>query len=223
MSIQEAFRAEGERLSAVVLGLTEEMFDRPTGCPPWTVRDLLAHVRTATGRLIGMLNGPAPTHAEVDTAGYYAPAKFTPETDSARVGGAQREAVEMPSGRALAEDFDRTWRMVSTAVAAAQSGRLVRTRHGDAMTVDDFLATRVVELGVHGLDLADALGRPYWLTDPAATLIADLVAGRDGVALADGLGWDRLTLIGKATGRAEVTDAEQAEVDRRGVRWLAFG
>jgi hypothetical protein len=86
--------------------------------------------------------------------------------------------------------------------------------------------TRVVELGVHGLDLATALGRKPWLTAPAGELIAGLLtraAGEAGTGFADELRWDRLTLITKATGRQPLTDAEQDELDRRGVRWLALG
>lgn len=98
-----------------------------------------------------------------------------------------------------------------------------RTRHGDAMTVDDFLVTRVVELGVHGLDLAAAVGRQPWLSDEAAAVIADLLSGGRERAMCDPLNWDRRTFIAKATGRARATDAERAELGRLGLRWLAFG
>ena len=37
------------------------------------------------------------------------------------------------------------------------------------------------------------------------------------------LGWDRLTLIRKTTGRVALTAPEQAAVDAAGFRWLAFG
>ena len=226
MPVRDVFQAEAERLSRVLGGLTEAEYQRPTPCPPWNVRGLAAHVRTGAGRVIGMLAEPAPPRAVVDAADYFGPAKFTPETDAARVDTAQREGAEFDTGRALAEDFDRTWRAAYAASAAAEPGRVVRTRHGDPMTLDDFLVTRVVELGVHGLDLATALGREPWLTAPAGELIAGLLtraAGAAGAGLADELRWDRLTLIAKATGRWPLTTAERAEIDRRGVRWLAFG
>ncbi|MBE1491943.1 maleylpyruvate isomerase N-terminal domain-containing protein [Plantactinospora soyae] len=226
MLVRDAFAAEAGRLSDVLAELTEADQLRPTGCPPWNVRDLAAHVRTGAGRVIGMLAAPAPPGAEVDAADYFGPAKFAPETDAARVDTARREGAEFDSGRALAEDFDRTWRAAYAASAKAEPDRLVRTRHGDPMTLDEFLVTRVVELGVHGLDLASALGREPWLTTPAADLISGLLdraAGAAGAGLADELGWDRLTLIAKATGRWPLTDAERAEIDRRDVRWPTFG
>jgi len=222
----DVFRAEAERLSGVLGGLSEPEYLLPTPCPPWNVRGLAAHVRTGAGRLITMLAAPPPTRAEVDAAAYFGPAKFAPGTDADRVDTARREGADFDTGRALAEDFDRTWRAAYAAAATAAPDRLVRTRHGDPMTLDEFLVTRVVELGVHGLDLATALGREPWLTAPAGELIAGLLtraAGEAASGLADELRWDRLTLISKATGRRPLTDAERGELDRRGVRWLAFG
>lgn len=43
------------------------------------------------------------------------------------------------------------------------------------------------------------------------------MAGRDG------LDWDPLTVIRKATGRAGLTDRERALVADAGFRWLSFG
>nr|MDT0659746.1 maleylpyruvate isomerase N-terminal domain-containing protein [Micromonospora sp. DSM 115978] len=222
MAVEEAFRAEARRLADILLALDEPAFDRPTNCPPWRVRDLVAHVCAATGRVTEMLARPAPPAALVDAAGYFSPAKFAAAIDAARVDDAVRGAAG--GGHQLAVTFDRTRRAAEAAVVAAPPGRLVRTRHGDAMTVPDFLATRVVELGVHGWDLAAALGRPTWLTEAAGAVIADLLATSPAaVQLPETLGWDPPTLIAKATGRLPLTDRERGEVDRRSVRWPSFG
>ncbi|GAA2699584.1 hypothetical protein GCM10010429_01420 [Micromonospora olivasterospora] len=83
------------------------------------------------------------------------------------------------------------------------------------MAPAEFLVTRVVEVGVHGLDLAAALGREPWLT-PAA---AEVTGGRGVPA---GLGWDGSTLVAEATGRAPLTGRKRAVLAAAGVRWLAF-
>jgi len=171
----EALRAECGRLAAELDGLGEADFGRPTRCVPWTVAELLAHVRTATGRLTAMLADPAPATVDVDAAGYYRPGLFGAEINGARIERARQDAAA-EGGPGLVADFDRTWRAVADQVAAQPPGRLVRTRHGDGIRLDDFLLTRVVEVGVHGLDLADALGRDPWLTEPAAAAIASLLA-----------------------------------------------
>ncbi|OKI60656.1 maleylpyruvate isomerase family mycothiol-dependent enzyme [Micromonospora sp. CB01531] len=220
-TVRVAFRDECGRLEEVLRGLAEADLDRPTPCPPWAVRDLLAHVSTGAGRLVDMLAAPAPERAEVDAAGYFGAAKFTPEVDSARIDSARREARQLAGVAEVADGFARAWRAADAAVAAQPPGRLVRTRHGDAMTLTEFLRTRVVEVGVHGLDLADALDRRPWLTPTAAQVVADLLT--NGRPVPDGLGWDPLTLVRKATGRAPLTDRERTLVDRSGFRWLSFG
>ncbi|MEH1014674.1 maleylpyruvate isomerase N-terminal domain-containing protein [Micromonospora sp. CPCC 206060] len=218
---REAFRAECGRLTEILAGLDGNLLDRPTGCPPWAVRDLVAHVLTGAGRLTGMLAAEPPPRAEVDAAAYFGAAKFTPGVDHERVAAARREAATLPAGPALAAEFDQTWRAVYDAVGAVPPGRVVRTRHGDAMAVGEFLVTRVVEVAVHGLDLAAALHRPVWLTGAAAEVVARLLVG-DAVVPA-GLDWDRRTLIAKATGRAPLTDVERSTLERSGFRWLSFG
>ncbi|MER7457363.1 maleylpyruvate isomerase N-terminal domain-containing protein [Micromonospora sp. NPDC126480] len=217
--VRTGFRDECARLVEVLRDLTENDLDRPTDCRPWDVRGLLGHVRTGVGRLADMLAAPAPPHAEVDAAGYFGAAKFTPPVDAARIDGGRREGRQL-SAAALADDVDRVWRATLHAVDTQPAGRVVRTRHGDAMTVVEFLRTRVVEVGVHGLDLAAALDRPPWLTPAAATVVADLLTG--GRPVPPGLGWDRLTLVRKATGRAPLTPAERATADAAGFRWLSF-
>ncbi|WUJ27092.1 maleylpyruvate isomerase N-terminal domain-containing protein [Micromonospora sp. NBC_00389] len=218
--VRAAFRAECARLTEILGELDDADLDRVTDCPPWTVRELIAHVRTGAGRLTDMLAAPAPPRAEVDAAGYFGAAKFTPEVDAGRISGGRRDARQVDRA-ALSTEFDRAWRAADAAVAAAPSGRVVRTRHGDAMRVTEFLRTRVLEVGVHGLDLAAALDRPPWLTPQAATVIADLLTG--GRPVPAELRWDRLTLIRKTTGRASLTGPERAAIDAASFRWLAFG
>ncbi|MGI5519828.1 maleylpyruvate isomerase N-terminal domain-containing protein [Micromonospora sp. CA-259024] len=218
--VRAAFSAECAQLTEILAELVDADLDRPTDCPPWSVRELIAHVRTGVGRLTDMLAAPAPPRAEVDAAGYFGAAKFTPEVDADRIAGGRRDARQVDRA-ALASELDQAWRATDAAVAAAPPDRVVRTRHGDAMLLTEFLRTRVVEVGVHGLDLAAALGRPPWLVPPAAAVIADLLTG--GRPAPAGLSWDRLTLIRKATGRAALTASERAAIDAAGFRWLAFG
>ncbi|WBB53902.1 maleylpyruvate isomerase N-terminal domain-containing protein [Verrucosispora sp. WMMD573] len=226
--VRSAFHDECDRLGAVLRTLDRSDLDRPTRCTPWTVADLLAHVRTGAGRLADMLAVEVPGPAQVDAAGYFGATKFVPEVDAARIGSARSEATRHRSqelaagpGAVLGTDFDAVWRATLAAVDGHPADRVVRSRHGDAMTVTEFLRTRVVEVGVHGLDLAEALDRQPWLTPTAARVIADLLTG--GQALPAHLGWDRLTLIRKATGRETRSRTEQEALDVAGIRLLTFG
>ncbi|RGC67263.1 mycothiol-dependent maleylpyruvate isomerase [Micromonospora sp. MW-13] len=220
-AVRAAFHDECATLGGVLRGLGPADLDRPTGCPPWRVRELVAHVSTGVGRLAGMLSAPTPGRAEVDAAGYFGAAKFTPEVDRARIDSARREARELPDPAAVAAEFDRAWQAADDAVGRQPPGRVVRTRHGDAMALSEFLLTRVVEVGVHGLDLAAALGRAPWLTPDAAEVVAALLTGGRDVPAE--LGWDRLALVSRATGRVPLTGRERAVLTAAGVRWLSFG
>ncbi|GAA1897449.1 maleylpyruvate isomerase N-terminal domain-containing protein [Asanoa iriomotensis] len=222
MSVLDAFCAEAARLGEVLGGLSSSDWSRATACPPWDVAGLVGHVVTTIARVPGMLDGVAPAAADVDAVGYYRPdERFAPVVDRARVEGGQERAALAGSGAALAAEFERTWRSVVARCAAAPEGRIVRTRHGDAMLLTEFLVTRVVEVGVHGLDLAAALDLPAWLTPPAAAVLTDLLLPTAGAAL-DELGWDQVTLVRVATGRAPLPPHAREVLKRHEIRRLAL-
>ena len=220
-----AFVAEARNLSAALATVTEAEFDRPTRCTPWTARALLAHVGMGADRVITMLAEPAPLAADTDAAGYYRPDKrFSSATNRERVDGAVAAAVRAGSGAGLAARFARTWRDAYAAVAARPADRVVRTRHGDAMLLTDFMVTRVVELAVHGLDFADAFDRPSWTHDSAIEVMTRLLLPEAARPRLDALGWDRMTVVRVATGRAGRGDRADAEWLRAaGITWLALG
>jgi uncharacterized protein (TIGR03083 family) len=218
----DAFAAEAANLSAAMASVTGVEFDRPTRCVPWRVRDLLAHVGMATSRVLSMLAEPAPAAPEIDAVGYYRPdARFSVAVNEERVAAASRAGAGT-DGSALLRRVDAVWREVEARVAAEPADRVVRTRHGDAMLLDDFMVTRVVELALHGLDLADALERDPWLHDSAAEVLLRLMLpGRPGSTVA-ALGGDRTTLLRKATGRAPISAVERESLREAGLARLAL-
>jgi uncharacterized protein (TIGR03083 family) len=221
-----AFAAEAAALVAALAVVPGDGFGRATRCVPWMVRDLVAHVGMATDRVVTMLDESAPLVAEVDAVGYYQPDhRFSFETNQERVGAASAAGARVAGAEsdALVARLDATWRAAWARAAAEPAGRVVRTRHGDAMLLADFLVTRVVELAVHGLDLADALDRRSWLTDAAAEVLVSLLLPSRASVVVDTLGWDRLTLLRKATGRGPVTDTDRERLASAGVANLALG
>ncbi|MFB7512756.1 maleylpyruvate isomerase family mycothiol-dependent enzyme [Streptomyces sp. NPDC056144] len=223
--VLEAFRRECEALGDSVTGLTKAEWDLPTRCTPWTVRDLLGHVCVVIDWLPAMLDAPAPDEAEISAVRYYRPDdRFSPQTNDKRIALAQDRGAGLASSFASSsEDFDATWRRADRLCRAEPGGRTVRTRHGDAMLLSEFLLTRVVEVAVHGLDLADALGREAWLTPVAGDAVTELLLGAEHVPAIDELGWSRARFLRKATGREPLEEAEAATVERLGIRWLALG
>jgi len=216
-AVADAFAAEAGSLEAALSAVSEDEFDRPTRCAPWRVRDLLAHVGAAVARVPDMLAAPAPPAAATGAAAYYRrDRRFDPEVDGARVAGAIETATGAGTGASLVRRFAATWRATHAAAVAAPADRVVLTRHGDAMLLTDFMVTRVVELALHGLDLADALNRPAWLSTESTRLVLALL-------LPEGkLPWDAETTLRKATGRAEVTETDRAALRSAGLRALTL-
>ncbi len=220
----DALGTEGARATEIMLGVGEEDFEGATRCEPWSVRALLAHLLVASNRLPVVLGEPQPSEAQVSASGYYrSDERFGRSATRTRITTATRDAAAFTSGHALAEAFEGACMEMLALARAEPSDRLVRTRWGDAMSLSDFLVTRVAELGVHGLDLAEGLGRSPWLTPAAADVIEWLVLGGTSVDSVEGLGWDQVALIEVATGRRPVSDRERGLLAGQGVRWLTFG
>jgi hypothetical protein len=245
--VLDAFAGEARTLAAAVADEPTAAFSAASRCPPWTVGELFWHVINGAGRVRGMLAQPEPPAPEppgpeppgpepsepgppgfglVTAAGYYqADRRFSAATNADRIATARRGAAGRDAD-GLRAAFDRAWRATLGDCGAVPPGRRVLTRHGDVMLLTEFMRTRVLELAVHGLDLAAGLGRDPWLTDAAAGLVEELIlpgpAG-PGEALRQRLGWDRAVLLAKATGRSPVTGAEQRAIEAAGLHWLALG
>lgn len=222
--VLRAFRLESQALYRAVSRLPEPQWTRPTRCDPLSVRELLAHVHVVIAWLPDMLQGPEPDDAAMTAAEYYRPDdRFAPHSNAARIAMAQDRTAGVTDGAGLAEDFARLARRVEAMCRAEPASRRVYTRHRDAMLLSEFLLTRLMELAAHGLDLADALERPPWLTPEAGEILGDLVLGSGWTTAARSLGWTRPTLLRKATGRAALDGAEEAQVEQLGVRRLTLG
>jgi uncharacterized protein (TIGR03083 family) len=230
-TIAAAFEAETGRLSEVVAGAGDAAFARPSPCAPWTAAELLCHIRMAIGRLATMLAAPEPDPGPggaglVPAAGYYRPGdqRFSPATNADRIESARRGAAALPDAAARARDFAEARRQACGLLRSAPPDRVVRTRHGDLMRLADFLRTRVLEVTVHGLDLAAAWQREPWTTEPAAQVTGELLLPVSAAAsLRARTGWDRVTTIAKLTGRRPLTPAEDQLIQALGVPRLALG
>ncbi len=91
------------------------------------------------------------------------------------------------------------------------------------MLLSDFLLTRVVEVAVHGIDLALALDRRPWTTSEAAALVTGLLLGPDAESILRRMHWSPMHFISMATGRVQPTDVESERIQDLGIRWLSLG
>jgi uncharacterized protein (TIGR03083 family) len=218
-----AFRAEAAALIGALGHLAPAAWERPTRCTPWRVRDVVGHVITVLARVPDMIAAREPRQADTTATSYYRPDhRFSNTANTSRVETARGRAAGL-DGATIVRDLGEVATTVDTICRHERAGRIVQTRHGDAMLLTDFLSTRVVELAVHGLDVADALEQQPWLTTPAAHHLQQLLFGADQQSAVSALGWDPVTLLRKTSGRAPVTPDEAAALARLGLRALALG
>ena len=173
--VVEAFAAAGAATAAVV-GSDDvaRAWDGPSALAGYRVGGLAAHTLLATARLETVLaEEPLADPVVVDLAGFYGPNRVEAPADAdAGLHPLIRAAAVDAAARgpaAVAEQLRDVLVRLREPLAAADPGRLVsvvNVRRG-ATRLDTYVRTRVVELVVHGDDLAASVGLAY-VAPPAA-------------------------------------------------------
>jgi uncharacterized protein (TIGR03083 family) len=212
----DALEAQLKELVALVGGLSDAEFGKATRCPGWTVRELVAHCEGMLIRLVGENAEPVDGGAEIDRAGYYGydpdgpregsdPTKTFSEVVRDRVveeaGGRRPEELR----RSLEDSIDA----VMAGVRAIPADRVIeRSGHG-RIRFDEFCATRVLEFGVHTMDIGHATLRGERIVPQAVPIVAGILQRRLGAELPRGMGWDDRTFILTGTGRRHLEPNER--------------
>lgn len=187
-----------------------ERLDGP-GLGEWTLRELIGHTARAISTVSAYLELPAPPVATVHSAAEYLEVVLRQQGDDEAIMLRSRAAGAALRDEHLAAELEALVGEAAQSVAAAGPARLVSVgggQHPPAIRLDHYLRTRVFELTVHGLDIADAAGID-WQPAPAHVLDALHLAALN--ASARGMGEDALRLL---TGRRP--DAGLADVLRAG-------
>ena len=192
--------------------LTDEQWRAPTllipldeKLPHWTVFELAGHFDISIGLTRMLIDGLGEQQPARDRTSFF----INPRSETGPV--VYGYAYTMVEGKTpadmpgvLAETFGKTIEEARSVPADA-----VGPGYFAPMQVDEFVASRVVEAVVHGLDLTLALGREPIATPEGialtASILDDLLArrtlGRRPADLADDLAW-----VLAASGRAEHPD-----------------
>jgi uncharacterized protein (TIGR03083 family) len=195
--------------------LTPEDWERPTllqppepGRPPWTVLQLAAHFDVFMGLTMNLVAEPQSAQPVVDRASFYISV-----SDRSKVSPViYQYIVDHAEGHTPATILD------TVRETFAQALQAIRTTPPDTigpgffgpMRLDEFVATRLVETRVHGMDLTDALGVPP-LRMPQTTMMAaevldEVLARRAVPGRPADLEGDDLAFIRAAAGRGEHPD-----------------
>jgi uncharacterized protein (TIGR03083 family) len=203
-----ALRGECELVSEAVIDLPEQDFSKKTRLPAWNVKELLGHMTNGVRRIGEYLDAPAPPEADTDAVAYWS--RYDPMTDSPAVADRGKAvAAEFETGHSLATAWDEAWRRNTARAGNEDRSRLVQVAWGPALTLDEYLKTRVLEATVHRMDLENALGWKGWGTDDAVAVVDELLVGLLGGEPPTELDWDVVDFIETGAGRRPLTDDER--------------
>ena len=190
--VVEAYRAAADSFAGLVRRIPPDRWDGP-GLGEWDLRALVGHTARSLVTVITYLDTPAD-QVDIDSAEqYYLVAAQVAAAEGAGVIERGRRA-----GADLGEDPASAVEALVREAITKLDGRgdeLIAVLNGAGMRLFDYLPTRVFELAVHGLDIADATGLDFVLP---AQVSATATALGAGIAVAMGHGE---TLLRALTGR----------------------
>ena len=167
-AVRAAFEQGAISLLRTLRAIAPEYWDRPGALGEWTTRELTAHALRAFVTVEGYLAAaPVTDRVLADAAEYYATALSDPTAHrgvAVRGRQAGRQLID-PVGEAEA-----TIERVLAQIAATADDEPVNTFAGQ-ITLIEYLATRVVELGVHTLDIQRATGQFAELHSDTSTVV----------------------------------------------------
>lgn len=201
--VRQAFAAESQLVTDTLAAVPGEAWER-RALGQWTLRELVAHLFRAVTRVEAYLDQPVPhIGPDVTLADRVEYFRFDLAAEAPAVAErARKDAVDLVPERAAA-DFDQAWRTCHARIAALPADHVTVTLRGP-MLLNEYLATRVLELVVHHMDVRAALDLPPQSDPGAARLTMALLEGLLGGPRPRNLGRTRFILA--ATGRVEADD-----------------
>lgn len=172
-SVRDAFEQGAATFLCVLGAVAPDQWDQPNALGDLTTRELAAHTLRAFVTVEGYLVAePQTDRVLADACEYYVTALSDPNVHdgvAARSRQAGRQLID-PVGEA-----EVTVARVLALVASTANDEPVNTFAGQ-MTLSEYLATRVVELAVHTLDLARATGQEADLHHDTATVVLSVLS-----------------------------------------------
>ena len=151
-----AFRESGHWWRSLVGGVDDHQWDLPA-VGEWNVRELVAHGARAFKTVAEYVEGEVKDPTRIDTAAQYFRIVLAEQTPHIHI--ANRARAEAATESDWVNATDRQWAAAELVVSNVAPDTDLHLFVGE-MPLGQYLATRVVELVVHGTDLAEAIGIP---------------------------------------------------------------
>lgn len=174
-----AFREASHWWRSLVGGIDDHQWDEP-GLGEWTVRELVAHGNRALKTVFEYVDGPTKDPTPIPTAAEYLRVVLAEQTPHVHIAArAKREAAELGDPITTTDDLAVRAQRVLDRMAPETDLHLFVGE----MPLSQYLATRVLELVVHGTDLSEAIGLPSpppaGAAKVALAVLADLATAED--------------------------------------------
>lgn len=157
-------------------------WDQPSALAEWDVAGLAGHLTRAIATLARYLDAPVDPDAVselTDGTGYVLAVLddegLSIDSDLAKAIRARGDEEAGVGHTALLESARATLDGLEARLGAEDAERPIQVLDGIAITLDDYIATRVVELVIHTDDLAVSVGLPTVVPDDAVHLTAEIV------------------------------------------------
>jgi uncharacterized protein (TIGR03083 family) len=202
-----------QAVERTLAGLSDEEWHRATllvpfdpDQPHWDVLQLVGHFDISIGLTLALVNNQQEGQIGRDRVSFF----IADRSQVAPVVYDYAIAQVKDASPATALEMVRETFQASLYAARAHPPEMVGSGFFALMRLDDFVATRIVEAVLHGLDLTDALGRPPLDLPRAnaitAAILDELLARRTVAGRPADLQSDDLAFIRAASGRGEHPD-----------------
>lgn len=190
---RDAFVRASQWWGSLVGAVDPTQWDQP-GLDAWTVKELVVHTDRAYRTVVEYLDGDVKDPTPLASAASYFRVVLDEETPHVHIAArAQREALEVDDP---VDHTDHWAARAETAVAMCSGDEMVHTFVGE-IRIDQYLATRVIELVVHGIDLAEVV---QIAVEPPPVAARVALAALTDLVQPDELG----VLLRALTGRAQL-------------------
>jgi len=177
--VSAAFRYASQWWRSLVGAVDDQVWDR-AALGEWSVRELVAHGDRAYKTIVTYAEGHTVDDTEIYSAAGYFRIVLAEETPHVHIAArAKRDAADHDDWVSATDDMASSAEKLVTGLAPDHTMHLLVGE----MQLDQYLATRVVELVTHGLDLAAAIDLPTAAPSDSArvalTVLLDLATDDD--------------------------------------------
>ena len=195
----DAFVEECSAIDGTLMAIASNDWGRPA-LGSWTLAELVAHLVRGATRVTAYLPEPVPDAPPVGRVEY---CRFDADAEAPAVASRAVQEAAAVDPESLPGRFSMGWRASAAAASDHGPAQLLPTFRGP-MRLDEYLATRVLEMVVHHLDVRAALDQPPASTPAAARMTMAILEGLLGEQRPRNMG--RTRFLQAATGRIKTED-----------------